>query len=163
MESEVHYARPGMAEQDPADLQVRNHDHSNGDQQSGIESTRVAALSIDSQAGGIMGIDRQWQPVTHLTPPSTPAATRKNAACWPRPVTASLRLQEAPQPTVRKYCGGKREHPEAWKRIDSSSSRSLRGGVNGRSRWRPGFYRTRVHGLVRPERFREPAVVGRTL
>jgi len=58
-ETEVHYSRPGVAEQDPAEFYRSAVTTLRAAlEQAGISSARIAALCIDSQAGGIMGIDR---------------------------------------------------------------------------------------------------------
>jgi len=118
-ESEVHYPRPGVAEQDPAEFYrsavttIRT-----AMEQSGINSNRVAALSIDSQAGGIMGIDKHWQPVTHF---DSPLDTRSNAQKHRMMAAAGHRVVElagSPPTYGQKILWWKEEQPEAWRRVD---------------------------------------------
>jgi len=66
----VRYPHPGVAEQDPSEFYqsaVATIRYALG--QAKINASNVASLSIDSQAGGIMAIDREWQPVTHFDSP----------------------------------------------------------------------------------------------
>ena len=118
-ETEVRYSRPRVAEQDPAEFYRSAVTTLRAAlEQAGINSARIAALSIDSQAGGIMGIDRHWQPVT---PFDSPLDTRSNAQKQ-RMMTAAgdriLELAGTPPTYGQKILWWKEEHPEAWKRID---------------------------------------------
>jgi xylulokinase len=117
-ETEVHYPRPGFAEQDPAEFY-----HSAiatiraALAKAGIDPSRVAALSIDSQAGGIMGIDGHWHPVTHF---DSPLDTRSNPQKHRMMSVAGDRILElagTPPTYGQKILWWKEEQPEVWKRI----------------------------------------------
>jgi xylulokinase len=108
-----------------------------------------------------MAIDRSWQPVT---PFDSPLDTRSNAKKQRMMAAAGSRIVElagAPPTYGQKILWWKEEHPEVWKRVykfiqPAAYEAGLLAGATGGA----GFYGTVVHGLVRPERFREPALVG---
>ena len=117
-ETEVHYPRPGVAEQDPAEFYRSTVATIRGAiDRAGINSASVAALSIDSQAGGIMAIDRSWQPVTHF---DSPLDTRSNALKQRMMAAAGNRivgLAGAPPTYGQKILWWKQEQPEIWKQV----------------------------------------------
>jgi len=117
-ETAVRYPRPGLAEQDPAEFYRSTVATIRGAmERAGIHSARVAALSIDSQAGGIMAIDRHWQPVTHF---DSPLDTRSNAVKQCMLAEAGDRivgLAGAPPTYGQKILWWKQEQPEVWKRV----------------------------------------------
>jgi len=118
-ETEVCYPCPGVAEQEPAEFYRSAIATVRGAmERAGVDPARVAALSIDSQAGGIMGIDRHWQPVTHF---DSPLDTRSNAQKQRMMTAAGDRILElaGTSPTYgQKILWWKEERPEAWKRVD---------------------------------------------
>jgi xylulokinase len=64
-ESKLYYPRPGWVEQDPQDFYRSTCETINEViQKSGIQSKDVAAISLDGQMAGIMGIDQNWDAVT---------------------------------------------------------------------------------------------------
>ena len=118
-ETQIRYPRPGIAEQDPAEFyQSAVSTIRAAIEQARISPDRVAALSIDSQAGGILGIDADWQPVMHFDSPldtrSTPLKHRMMATAGKRIFQLS-----GTSPTYgQKILWCKEENPEAWKRVD---------------------------------------------
>ena len=117
-ETQVHYPRPGVAEQDPLEFyQSAVATIRAAVEQAGISPHRVAALSVDSQAGGILAIDAHWQPVMHFDSPldtrSTPLKQRMMA-------TAGKRIFElsGASPTYgQKILWWKEENPQVWKQV----------------------------------------------
>jgi xylulokinase len=118
-ETQIRYPRPGIAEQDPAEF----YQSAVGTIRAAIEEARisphrVAALSIDSQAGGILGIDANWQPVMQFDSPldtrSTPLKHRMMATAGKR----IFQLSGASPTYGQKILWCKEENPEVWKRVD---------------------------------------------
>ncbi|MGQ9615937.1 MAG: FGGY-family carbohydrate kinase [Spirochaetota bacterium] len=69
-EMEVGYPKPGWAEQDASDFYTITCELIRECvSKSGIDTKRVAALGIDSQMGGIMSIDKNFNPVTYYDTP----------------------------------------------------------------------------------------------
>ena len=65
-ESTLYYPKPGWVEQNPADFYTSTCETIQEVlRKSKISPKDVAALSIDGQMAGIMGIDKDWKPVTH--------------------------------------------------------------------------------------------------
>ncbi len=65
-ESILHYPGPGQVEQDPGEIldsAVRTIRAAL--KASGLDASRIAAMSLDGQMAGIMAIDGDWNPVTH--------------------------------------------------------------------------------------------------
>jgi xylulokinase len=118
-ETQIRYPRPGIAEQDPAEFYLSAVGTIRAAiEQARISPHRVAALSIDSQAGGILGIDADWQPVMHFDSPldtrSTPLKHRMMATAGKRIFQLS-----GTSPTYgQKILWCKEENPEVWKRVD---------------------------------------------
>ncbi len=119
-ETEVRYPRPGLAEQDPSEFYRSAISTIRGAlAKAGINPDRVAALSISSQAGGIMAIDRAWRPVTHF---DSPLDTRSNAQKQHMMSVAGdliMALAGTPPTYGQKILWWKGEHPEVWKRVDA--------------------------------------------
>jgi len=117
-ETEVHCPRPGLVEQDPAEFYRSTVATIRAAvDRAGINAAGVRALSIDSQAGGIMAIDRSWQPVTHF---DSPLDTRSNAQKLRMMATAGNRILElagAPPTYGQKILWWKEEQPEVWRRV----------------------------------------------
>jgi xylulokinase len=117
-ETQIRYPRPGIAEQDPAEFyQSAVGTIRAAIEQARISSHRVAALSIDSQAGGILGIDADWQPVMHF---DSPLDTRSTSLKRRMMATAGERIFQlsGASPTYgQKILWCKEENPEAWKRV----------------------------------------------
>lgn len=117
-ETEISYPRPGVAEQDPHEFYRSAVSTIRGALEgSRVGSGRIAALSLSSQAGGIMAIDRSWQPVT---PFDSPLDTRSNAKKQRMMAAAGSRIVElagAPPTYEQKILWWKEEHPEVWKRV----------------------------------------------
>jgi xylulokinase len=117
-ETEVHYPRPGVAEQNPAEFYrstIATIREAVG--RAGINAASIRALSIDSQAGGIMAIDGSWQPVTHF---DSPLDTRSNAQKQSMMAAAGNRILElsgTPPTYGQKILWWKEEQPEIWKRV----------------------------------------------
>ncbi|WP_176559321.1 xylulokinase [Rubellimicrobium roseum] len=65
-ESILHYPQPGLVEQDPEDIftSVVNTVRT-AMERAGLAPERIAALALDGQMAGLMGIDADWSPVTH--------------------------------------------------------------------------------------------------
>ncbi|MBZ5562292.1 MAG: xylulose kinase [Acidobacteriia bacterium] len=118
VETEVRYPRAGLAEQDPGEFYRSTiHTIRGALEKSRLDSARVAALSVSSQAGGIMAIDRSWQPVTHF---DSPLDTRSNVQKQRMMTTAGNRiiaLAGTPPTYGQKILWWKGEHPEVWKRV----------------------------------------------
>ena len=117
-ETQVRYPRPGIAEQDPAEFyQSAVSTIRAAIEQARISPHRVAALSIDSQAGGILGIDADWKPVMHFDSPldtrSTPLKQRMMATAGER----IFQLSGASPTYGQKLLWCKEENPQAWKRV----------------------------------------------
>ena len=117
-ETQVRYPQPGLAEQDPAEFyQSTVATIRAAMDRAGIDAAGVAALSIDSQAGGIMAIDRHWQPVTHF---DSPLDTRSAAQAHHMVELGGTRMVELAgvSPTYgQKILWWRDERPEAWKRM----------------------------------------------
>jgi len=116
VETEVRFPRPGLAEQEPDEFYRSAMTTIQGALERGhIDSSRIAALSISSQAGGIMAIDRSWRPVTHF---DSPLDTRSNAQKQRMMTVAGNRIIElagTPPTYGQKILWWKDEHPEVWK------------------------------------------------
>jgi len=117
-ETEIRYPHPGLAEQDPADFYHSAVSTIRGAlEKSRVNPGRIAALSISSQAGGIMAIDRSWQPVMHF---DSPLDTRSNAAKQHMMAVAGDRIVElagTPPTYGQKILWWKKEQPGVWKRV----------------------------------------------
>ena len=73
----INYPAPGQAEQDANDFyKVSCRLIKKTTDKSGISKNQIAALSIDSQMGGIMTIDKNFNPVTYY---DTPLDSRSSA------------------------------------------------------------------------------------
>lgn len=115
--TQVRYPGAGLAEQDPGEFYRSAITTIRGAlEKSRIDSGRIAALSISSQAGGIMAIDRSWLPVTHF---DSPLDTRSNVQKQRMMTVAGNRIIElagTPPTYGQKILWWKDEHPEIWKR-----------------------------------------------
>jgi xylulokinase len=65
-ESRLYYPRPGWVEQDPEEMyQSTINTVKYVINKTGICPTEIAAIGVSGQMAGIMGIDKEWQAVTH--------------------------------------------------------------------------------------------------
>jgi xylulokinase len=65
----LHQPQPGIAEQNPDEFVAKTLDLiAEVVEKSGAGPTDVAAIGFDGQMGGLMGIDRHWNPVTPWYP-----------------------------------------------------------------------------------------------
>ncbi|MCX8130602.1 MAG: FGGY family carbohydrate kinase [Clostridia bacterium] len=66
LESKLYYPKPGWVEQNPRDFYTSSCDTIREViRKSGVDPKEVAALSLDGQMAGILGIDEKWNAVTH--------------------------------------------------------------------------------------------------
>lgn len=65
-ESKLYYPKPGWVEQDPEDFYKSTcNTVREVISKSKVNPSDIAAISLDGQMAGILGIDEQWNPVTH--------------------------------------------------------------------------------------------------
>ena len=65
-ESQLYYPKPGWVEQNPEDFYKSTvNTIRTSVKKSGIDPKEVKAIAFDSQMAGTMGIDKDWNPVTH--------------------------------------------------------------------------------------------------
>jgi len=76
---EISYPKPGMAEQNASDFYTYSCELIRKClQSSSIDKEKIAAIGIDSQMGGIMAIDKSYNPVTYYDTPLDSRSAEEN-------------------------------------------------------------------------------------
>ena len=91
---QISYPKPGMAEQSAVDFysyscELIRRCLENGD----VEKENIAAIGIDSQMGGIMSIDKNYNPVTYYDTPLDSRSAGENT--WMHETFGDLILEQS--------------------------------------------------------------------
>ncbi len=120
-ESKLYYPKPGWVEQNPQDFYTTACE-TIGEvlRKSGIRAEEVAAISLDGQMAGIMGIDKDWNPVEHYD--SWLDGRCKKYVEYIRDTQEDKVMKLSGLPTTVAHCAKilwwKNERPEEFAKID---------------------------------------------